>query len=531
MSSIQETKDLLFELLSEVVIADVGPHRFKIPVDLTGDRSKDRAMLQDYFKSLSSPGAIRPTIIAPKEVTRGKRKVFSNFEGTVDYVLERLPHVVEPSASDISGDVIASTYMAQVIEKLRTFAVVNETYADDALKMIWHDIENVLSDVDAAPRDVPAVGTIPASLANVFLIPEGRGGGIGKGEIGLCVLHRNAKPAGDAASMTAVVDLVDNKGEMSVKYIDNAKSPAKISAKDEFYEAMRSHELKDYLSELSSMPNINNKTFKTATIKTFERFKGEFSTVEELREVLKETLNEIVRNIHGDITYDYVFVDPKGYRRFPSNDNKITFNSTTQDKVVINYSNRIGVAGFDSKDEASRGSSDTPQQEVSMGGVAGVTTPLGTGPDGGKGGPAARRKGKRGESTLDRNARTQGRGFGNAKRVDEASVTTGGVGTYGYMDGTDSGMDLDGDGDGDIRSSPKGADSPIFRGGGGDLERNAEQIGHHFAGASPIRDFHELVGILLGGDDLTPAQRARFKGTAPSSKAGEFWKPHRGTKR
>jgi len=170
------------------------------------------------------------------------------------------------------------------------------------------------------------------------------------------------------------------------------------------------------------------------------------------------------------------------------------------------------------------------QNEMSMGGVAGVTTPIGTGPDGGKGGPAARRKGKRGESTLGRNARTQGRGFGNAKRVDEASTTTTSAGDFGYMDGTGARMDIDGDGNGDIRSSPKGTDTPIFRGGGGDLEHNAEQIGPHFAGASPIRDFHELVGILLGGEDLTPAQRAHFKGTAPSSKAGEFWKPHRGTK-
>jgi len=164
---------------------------------------------------------------------------------------------------------------------------------------------------------------------------------------------------------------------------------------------------------------------------------------------------------------------------------------------------------------AARGRNRTSRSEVSMGGVPGVTTPLGTDASGGKGGPGKRRGVRRGQSILDKNAATQGKNWGGAKPVNEGSNTSRSVGTYGYV--FQDGGDMDGDGDFELNDSVEGFDGPIYRGGGGNLGKNAKEIGRHFCNAEVIRDTHELLQDLLSGKELTPAQTRRFKRSAYDS--------------
>jgi hypothetical protein len=116
---------------------------------------------------------------------------------------------------------------------------------------------------------------------------------------------------------------------------------------------------------------------------------------------------------------------------------------------------------------------------------------------------------KKGQSILDKNAATQGKSWGGAKRVNEASNTSISVGSYGYISNTSADYDGDGDSDG----VPGGTNS-VYRGGHGDLKHNAKQIGRHFCNAEVIDDTHELLQDLLSGKDLTPAQARRFKRSA-----------------
>ena len=162
-----------------------------------------------------------------------------------------------------------------------------------------------------------------------------------------------------------------------------------------------------------------------------------------------------------------------------------------------------------------RGRNRTSRSEVSMGGVPGVMTPVGTDASGGKGGPGRRRGVRRRQSILDKNAATQGKNWGGAKRVNEASNTTRSVGTYGYV--YYDGNDVDGDGDFELTDSAGGFEYPIYRGGGGNLEKNAKEIGRHFCSAEVIEGTYELLQDLLKGKDLTPAQTRRFKRNAHES--------------
>lgn len=132
------------------------------------------------------------------------------------------------------------------------------------------------------------------------------------------------------------------------------------------------------------------------------------------------------------------------------------------------------------------------------GDIRGVTTPLGTDASGGKGGPGVR-KGK-GKSILDRNAKSQGKFFGRAKRVNESSTYTS-LGRYLYTDVEFGDYDLDKDGEGDLESNS------IFRGGGGNLGKNAATTGKSFAGAKPVKASKVLKETTELLNELLPPTR------------------------
>jgi hypothetical protein len=201
------------------------------------------------------------------------------------------------------------------------------------------------------------------------------------------------------------------------------------------------------------------------------------------------------------VTFDDRLLDAISMR----SDGKIPAELTLEEFIEENKP-----SGQQANESSTRGSKKTVKKEVSMGGVPGVTTPLGTDASGGKGGPGKRRGVKKGQSILDKNAATQGKNWGGAKRVNEVSNTINSTGAFGYVGGTASDFDGDGDSDG----NPADNTSSVYRGGHGDLKRNAKQIGRHFCNAEVIEDTHELLQDLLSGKDLTPAQTRRFKRSA-----------------
>lgn len=136
-----------------------------------------------------------------------------------------------------------------------------------------------------------------------------------------------------------------------------------------------------------------------------------------------------------------------------------------------------------------RGSSRKRKREFSgAGAIAGAVTPLGTGPDGGVGG---KKKGNK-SSVLRKNAKTQGRSFGGAKRVNEVSNSLSMVPTSFYMSGESGGYDVDADGD--VQGYETGMDTlSVYRGGGGSLRKNAKVSGRAFADAEPLASKHRSV--------------------------------------
>lgn len=146
---------------------------------------------------------------------------------------------------------------------------------------------------------------------------------------------------------------------------------------------------------------------------------------------------------------------------------------------------------------------------VAPGGM-GPNVPLGMGPNAtGKDRKKGKAKKPKTPSILRKNALSQGKFWGGAKPVNEASATTNAVGSFGYNAPNET--DFDGDGDSDIRNDRKRDKGSIYRGGNGNLSHNAQQIGRHFAKAEVIDDTFELLHDLLTGKELTPAQTRKFK--------------------